>query len=290
MYCHVMPQNEDDQASQDSNPDVHIEKIKVLERSIQHNTFLREFTYTIEWRPRGEYINCNCRKFEFKGILCCHIMKVLAQKNIQEVNERYLLRRWRKDVYRRHCGIFFSGGYPHMTEEYKKYQIIEKQFQHCADLAMGSIEKMEYIEQQCNAMKSALLNWNPTTTTNNKGPSVSVPQSPVVEGGPILDPNVTRTIGRPRESRYRSAAETYGRGTNKRRPHPVEHIEDGERPHHVRRAHHRGPRGCGEPVTRPNEPVEGGSRGRGLGESNAGQNGGRGQGADGDGFPFDFNV
>ncbi|KAL8491495.1 hypothetical protein ACS0TY_023201 [Phlomoides rotata] len=113
----------------------------VLERSIHHITFLKEFTYTVEWKPREEYINCNCRKFEFKGILCCHIMKVLAQKNIQEVNERYFLR-----------------GYPHMTEEYKKYQIIEKQFQHCADLAMGSIEKMEFIEQQCNAMKSALLN------------------------------------------------------------------------------------------------------------------------------------
>ncbi|KAL8549062.1 hypothetical protein ACS0TY_008071 [Phlomoides rotata] len=124
MYCHVMPQNEDDQASQDSNPDVHIEKIKVLERS----------------------------------------------------------------------------GYPHMTEEYKKYQIIEKQSQHCADLAMGSIEKMEFIEQQCNAMKSALLNWNPTTTTNIEGPSVRVPQSPVVEGGPILNPNVTRTVGRPRDN------------------------------------------------------------------------------------------
>ncbi|KAL8456732.1 hypothetical protein ACS0TY_034833 [Phlomoides rotata] len=141
MYCHVMPQTEDDRASQDLNPDVQIEKIKILERSIQHNTFLREFTYTVEWRPRGEYINYNCRKFEFKGILCCHIMKVLAQKNIQEVNEMYLLR-----------------GYPHMTEEYKKYQIIEKQFQQCADLAMGSIDKMEFIEQQCNAMKSALLN------------------------------------------------------------------------------------------------------------------------------------
>ncbi|KAL8530644.1 hypothetical protein ACS0TY_007618 [Phlomoides rotata] len=116
IYCHVMAQNEDDQASQDSNPDVHIEKIKVLERSIQHNTFLREFTYMVEWRPRGEYINYNFRKFEFKGILCCHIMKVLAQKNIQEVNERYLLRRWRKDVYIRHFGKKISGGYPHMTE------------------------------------------------------------------------------------------------------------------------------------------------------------------------------
>ncbi|KAL8456563.1 hypothetical protein ACS0TY_034693 [Phlomoides rotata] len=252
MYCHVMPQTEDDRASQDLNPNVHIEKIKVLERSIQHNTFLRKFTYTVEWRPRGEYINCNYRKFEFKGIFCCHIMKVLTQKNIQEVNERYLLR-----------------GYLHMTEEYKKYQIIEKQFQHCADfffdtspadLAMEGIDKMKFIEQQCNAMKSALLNWNPTTTTNNE----------LIEGDPILDPNVTRTVGRPRESRYGYATETYGHGTNRCRPRPDEPVEGGECTHPVRRVCHCGPRGHDEPVARPNEPVEGG--GRGLGESNAGPN------------------
>ncbi|KAL8535006.1 hypothetical protein ACS0TY_010865 [Phlomoides rotata] len=182
-----------------------------------------------------------------------------------------------------------------MTEECKKYQIIEKQFQHCADLAMESIEKMEFIEQQCNAMKSALLNWNPTTTTNNEGPSVRVPQSPVVEGGLILDPNVTRTVGRPRESRYRSAVETYGRDTNRRQPRLVEPIEGGECPHPVRRAHRRGPRGRGKSVARPNEPIEGGGRGRGLGESNDGPNeavdeSGRGQGAEGDGFPFNLNV
>ncbi|KAL8536813.1 hypothetical protein ACS0TY_012112 [Phlomoides rotata] len=176
---------------------------------------------------------------------------------------------------------FFSCGYPHTTEEYKKYQIIEKQFQHCVDLAMRSIEKMEFIEQQCNAMKSALLNWNPTMTTNNEGPSV-------------------RNSRTARENRYRSAAETYGCGTNRRRPRPDDPVEGGEHPHPAKRARRRGPRGRGESVARPNELVEGG--GRGLGEPDAGPNepvaeSGCGQGDEGgrlldegDGFPFDLNA
>ncbi|KAL8464078.1 hypothetical protein ACS0TY_033845 [Phlomoides rotata] len=77
-------------------------------------------------------------------------MLVLAQKNIQTVNNRYVLRRWRKDVNRRHSNIFFVGGYPHMTEEYKK-------FQECIEIAMCSSEKLEFIKERCNEMKDALV-------------------------------------------------------------------------------------------------------------------------------------
>ncbi|KAL8527316.1 hypothetical protein ACS0TY_005259 [Phlomoides rotata] len=121
MYCQVIPSEE---VSNETGVDV----IKVLERSLLNNYFWKEYTYTVCWRKIGEHISCNCRKFEFRGILCSHIMVVLAQKNIQTVNERYILRRWRKDVNRRHSNIFFAGGYPHMTKEYKKFQEVEKYF------------------------------------------------------------------------------------------------------------------------------------------------------------------
>ncbi|KAL8535232.1 hypothetical protein ACS0TY_011016 [Phlomoides rotata] len=90
-------------------------------------------------------------------------MTVLAQNDIQT----------RKDVYRRHSSIFFAGGYPHMTEEYKKFQEVEKYFQQCVDSAMGSTEKMEYIKEMCIDMKNELINWNSGSTTTNADPSVS---------------------------------------------------------------------------------------------------------------------
>ncbi|KAL8466004.1 hypothetical protein ACS0TY_035208 [Phlomoides rotata] len=67
---------------------------------------------------------------------------------------------WRKDVYRRLSNIFFARGYPHMTNEYKKFQEVEKFFQECVDVAMGSVPKMENIKEQCIAMKNEIINWH----------------------------------------------------------------------------------------------------------------------------------
>ena len=39
---------------------------------------------------------CTCRKFEFMGIPCCHMLKVLDYRNIKELPQRYLLKRWRR--------------------------------------------------------------------------------------------------------------------------------------------------------------------------------------------------
>ena len=41
---------------------------------------------------------CSCRKFESVGIQCCHVLKVLDLKNIKELPEQYILKRWRKDA------------------------------------------------------------------------------------------------------------------------------------------------------------------------------------------------
>ncbi|KAL8536334.1 hypothetical protein ACS0TY_011818 [Phlomoides rotata] len=208
MYCQVIPSEE---VSNETGVDV----IKVFERSIVNNYFWKEYTYTVCWREIGEHISCNCRKFECRGILCCHVMVVLAQKNIQTVNERYVLRRWRKDVNRRHSNIFFIGGYPHMTEEYKKFQEVEKYFQQCIELAMCSSEKLEFIKEKCNEMKDALVNWVPTTS-DNVPPSQTTQNTEDFDGTPILNPIVTATRGRPRSSRYISRAKEHSRGRGRR--------------------------------------------------------------------------
>ncbi|KAL8515351.1 hypothetical protein ACS0TY_014166 [Phlomoides rotata] len=204
MYCQVIP-------SKEVSNEIGVDVIKVLERSIVNNYFWKEYTYTVCWREIGEHISCNCRKFEFRGILCCHIMLVLAQKNIQTVNERYVLRRWRKDVNRRHSNIFFVGGYPHMTEEYKKFQEVEKFFQQCIEIAMCSSEKLEFIKERCNEMKDALVNWVPTTS-DNVSPSQTTENTQVGGGTPILNPVITATRGWHRSNRYISHAEERSRG------------------------------------------------------------------------------
>lgn len=50
-------------------------------------------------------VRCNWRLFEFRGILCRHVMAVLIKENIYSIPVKYILRRWRKDVMRRHTEV-----------------------------------------------------------------------------------------------------------------------------------------------------------------------------------------
>ncbi|XP_075086227.1 protein FAR1-RELATED SEQUENCE 6-like [Nicotiana tabacum] len=85
--------------------------------------FMVEYTHIFKW-------------FETRGILCCHILKVLSDKRIENINERYILKRWRRDVVRPHLKHFFLGGYPRMTSEYMMYRELLKDFERVCDIAL----------------------------------------------------------------------------------------------------------------------------------------------------------
>ncbi|KAL1532608.1 hypothetical protein AAHA92_32595 [Salvia divinorum] len=180
-----------------------VERYEVLEMLIGCNEYHKQYTYIVDYRPSGEYISCNCRKFECKDILCVHVLKVLVYKDVQHVNERYILRRWRKDVHRLHSSIVFTGGYPHMTAEYKEIQEMEQDFQQCVDLVGGSEEKMKFLKKRGKETKNALMNW--------RNPVPEVPSGLVEEGiSPeilIGDPKVSRPRGRPKQKRFKSVVE-----------------------------------------------------------------------------------
>ncbi|XP_028125965.1 protein FAR-RED IMPAIRED RESPONSE 1-like [Camellia sinensis] len=50
-------------------------------------------------------MQCVCRWFEFKGIMCAHSLSVLIERSIYEVPNKYIMSRWRKDLER---GNFFK--------------------------------------------------------------------------------------------------------------------------------------------------------------------------------------
>ncbi|PWA56849.1 protein FAR1-RELATED SEQUENCE 1 [Artemisia annua] len=54
-------------------------------------------------------IRCIYRLFEFRGMLCRHALTVLTNENIYLVPNKYILRRWRKDVKRRHTKAKLIG-------------------------------------------------------------------------------------------------------------------------------------------------------------------------------------
>ncbi|XP_028085358.1 protein FAR-RED IMPAIRED RESPONSE 1-like [Camellia sinensis] len=45
-------------------------------------------------------LQCMCRLFEFRGIMCAHSLSVLIERSIYEVPNKYIVSRWRKDLER----------------------------------------------------------------------------------------------------------------------------------------------------------------------------------------------
>ncbi|KAF2310674.1 hypothetical protein GH714_016181 [Hevea brasiliensis] len=147
-YCNVNPLNEDEESNEDGT-----ERYNILERCIINDWYHKEFVYRVEHREHGQYFSCNCKKFDSSRILCCHILKVIVTKGIEVINERYLFRWWRKDMHRPYIKRFFAGGYPIMTEEYKKYHVLEGDFTQITDVVIGNTQKMEYVKRQLRTLQ-----------------------------------------------------------------------------------------------------------------------------------------
>ncbi|KAL3684386.1 hypothetical protein R1sor_002408 [Riccia sorocarpa] len=57
-----------------------------------------EVKRTISWDSQTQRIQCSCLSYQFTGILCRHALRALVHFSITELPERYLPRRWCRDV------------------------------------------------------------------------------------------------------------------------------------------------------------------------------------------------
>ncbi|XP_042412011.1 protein FAR1-RELATED SEQUENCE 5-like isoform X2 [Zingiber officinale] len=66
-----------------------------------------EYRVAVPEQPKEHYVSfdpsdcsafCSCKRFEFMGIQCCHVLKVLDFRNIKELPLKYFLKRWKKDA------------------------------------------------------------------------------------------------------------------------------------------------------------------------------------------------
>lgn len=97
----------------------------------------------MEHRPEGSYFESNCKLFEFVGIICCHVMKVIVHKDMRNIPERHIKCRWKRDIFRPHLGKNFKGGYPQLTPEFCKYKDLRRLFDEAFNLCVYSPQMME---------------------------------------------------------------------------------------------------------------------------------------------------
>ncbi|KNA16107.1 hypothetical protein SOVF_092190, partial [Spinacia oleracea] len=61
--------------------------------------------YVVKFGTSPMEISCVCKLFETRGILCRHCIRALETNSVVDIPEKYILRRWRKDVYRKHMHV-----------------------------------------------------------------------------------------------------------------------------------------------------------------------------------------
>ncbi|KAK8951769.1 Protein FAR-RED IMPAIRED RESPONSE 1 [Platanthera zijinensis] len=99
-------------------------------------------------------IICSCKKFEFVGIPCHHMLKVLDSRNIKDLPPEYILKRWRKDAkVGAFCGIydFLFDGNPQISSA-KRYNYLCCIFSIAASRAAKSLDTYSFIENQSDVL------------------------------------------------------------------------------------------------------------------------------------------
>ncbi|KAL2894531.1 Protein FAR1-RELATED SEQUENCE 12 [Bienertia sinuspersici] len=76
--------------------------------------------YQARYDMKSKLAECECGLFNHSGIICRHMIKLY---NIlgEEVPNRYILRRWRKDVSRKHTRVKVAYHDPSKTEHVVSY-------------------------------------------------------------------------------------------------------------------------------------------------------------------------
>lgn len=101
----------------------------------------------VQWIPHDEYIRCSCHLFEFSGILCRHILRVLSTNNCFHIPEKYLPLRWHNV-----CPSLMKP-YQNAGEYTEKLQMLQSMV---STLLQESIETEERLDVACDKIAAAI--------------------------------------------------------------------------------------------------------------------------------------
>ncbi|XP_052289369.1 protein FAR1-RELATED SEQUENCE 1-like [Citrus sinensis] len=160
---------------------------------IENDEKSRENIFKVIFEKDEGEIRYVCSMFEYKGILCKHAIAMLSRNRVQLLFEKYILRRWRKEVRRFYSKVKVSYDARSSSIEHQRYKEECTAFYDVAEVASKNEEShkniMGWIEK---VMKDVSLNvrCDGDDTTIDGGPSSN-----------IQDLVVTRRKGRPPSQR-----------------------------------------------------------------------------------------
>ncbi|XP_022868627.1 protein FAR-RED IMPAIRED RESPONSE 1-like [Olea europaea var. sylvestris] len=116
----------------------------------------RKKTYIVAYERDKCEIICTCHLFEFWGILCKHAITVLAWNDVTHIPDKYILRRWMRDVRRAHTRVAVNYDGLVNTPTQLRYEEMSNEFAQLVNLAaedeIRSRAIVEWIKYQCKEL------------------------------------------------------------------------------------------------------------------------------------------
>ncbi|KAL7608981.1 protein FAR-RED IMPAIRED RESPONSE 1-like [Lactuca sativa] len=103
---------------------------------VQHNNSKSNFKneFKVEIKAEEKEINCSCEHFKCMGVLCRHAFTIMMRCGVKEIPERYILKRWRKDVISRNYRFSFVQSDSGDCENVKLLNDSYYSFESCLDI------------------------------------------------------------------------------------------------------------------------------------------------------------
>lgn len=97
-------------------------------------------SHVVTFSAANVNVSCSCQMFEFEGVLCRHVLKVLNMLNIKEIPSRYILHRWTRNA---EYGIVADIGSSVSSQELKTLMVwsLRETARNFVDCGATSIEK-----------------------------------------------------------------------------------------------------------------------------------------------------
>lgn len=179
-YCQIREEN----AQDDDTVNCLLEdRVWVLSKD-SHEELLttRRTFYCVNYEPNSKEAVCDCKMFEIHGIMCRHLIRIYDTFHIDAIPQKYVLRRWRKDIPRRHSKIAVAIADPKKIAAAKLMDKMHVAFDPIIELG---VKGNKYCDIVLNGLKSIELELlaavgeeveiNPSQSESNCG--VSLQQS-----------------------------------------------------------------------------------------------------------------
>ncbi|KAH7517002.1 hypothetical protein FEM48_Zijuj09G0015800 [Ziziphus jujuba var. spinosa] len=161
------------------------------------------------WSPHDEFISCSCHQFEFSGIICRHVLRVLSTNNCFHIPDRYLPIRWRNVPFTK----------PFQGEQSGKVQLLQSMV---STIITESVETEERLDVACDQIAVILSRIKefpgPEDCANHIGynrqsDSLILPEvedsDDIVQGYATGNSHESITLGKLKERRYRDGIDIF---------------------------------------------------------------------------------